>query len=363
MKSLFIPYGQKNPYQYELAEALGRQGVRVINNQARLSKWLPILSTIRAYGKPDVLHLHWIHQFLIDSVRRKSLLNKAIPFTAELLAVKLLGIKVVWTVHNLLEHNGRDTELELFLLRLLVPLCDQLIVHCSFAREAVLQTYQLPDHFKDRINVIPHGHYIDSYENQLTKEQARAKLNLGEEEIIFLNLGLIRPYKGVPQLIDTFRELKHPQARLLIAGKPGNEPLGAEVTERCQQDSRIRTFLKFIPDEEIQLFMNAADVVVLPYQDVFTSGSALLAMSFGKAVIIPRIGCVNEVLDDQGGFLYNPDDEEGLLEAMNQALTANLAAMGEYNYCRAKFFDWDTIGQKTHEVYHRCNRAVTLKSA
>lgn len=363
MKSLFIPYGQKNPYQQELAEALGRQGIRVINNHqdTLLRKWLPIFNVIRTHGRPDVLHLHWVHQFLIEGDRQKSLLTKAIPFFAELLAVKLLRIKIVWTVHNLLEHNKRDTQLELFFLRLLVPLCDQVIVHCSFAREAVMQTYQLPDHFKDRISVIPHGHYINSYENQLTREQARTELDLGEEEIIFLHIGAIRPYKGVPQLISTFRELKHPQARLLIAGKPGKESIREELIESCQLDSRIRTSLKFIPDDEIQLFMSAADVVVLPYQDVFTSGSALLAMSFSKAVIIPRRGCVSEVLDEQGGFLYSPCEEAGLLKAMNQALTADLATMGQYNYHKAKNFDWDMIGQQTSEVYHRCNGAGVLE--
>jgi len=97
--------------------------------------------------------------------------------------------------------------------------------------------------------------------------------------------------------------------------------------------------------------MNAADVVVLPFQDILTSGSALLAMSFGKPVIAPRMGCIPEALDRKGVFLYTHNEEEALLRAFQQASLADLAAMGKYNYRKAKRFDWNEIAQKTCELY------------
>jgi glycosyltransferase involved in cell wall biosynthesis len=130
--------------------------------------------------------------------------------------------------------------------------------------------------------------------------------------------------------------------------------IGMELMERCRTDSRISLFSKFIPDEDVQLYMNASSVVVLPYQDILNSGTALLAMSFAKAVIIPRLGCVPEVLSSQGGFLYDPGEENGLLRAMQQALVADLAAIGQHNYHRAKHFDWNVIARQTYEVYRRC---------
>lgn len=352
MRALFLPDGTKsNPYQRELAQALERYDVHVTlgNGVSRL----PILGAIRAHGKPDVLHLHWTHGFMVADSSAKTII-KAFRFLVELFIVRCLGIKIVWTVHNLLEHERRHPRLELFFNRILIRFYDQLIVHCSFAQEAVIQTYRLPDRLKSKISVIPHGHYIDSYENQITQEQARTKLGLGKEDIAFLYFGQIRPYKGVPQLIDAFQKLKSLRARLLIVGKPVNEAIRAELMARSQSDDRIRAFLKFVPDEEVQLYMNAADVMVLPYQDILTSGGALLAMSFGKAVIIPNIGCVPEVLDSQGGFLYDPNEGKGLLKAMERALEADLAAMGQHNFDRAKDLDWDGIAQKTVEVYRRC---------
>jgi len=352
VKVLFLPDGsQGNPYQQELAQALERYDVHVTlgNDVGRL----PILGAIRVHGKPDVLHLHWTHGFLTASSWVKTII-KAFRFLTECLIVKLLGIKIVWTVHNLLEHERRHPRLELFFNRIVPRLYDQLIVHCSFAKEAVIQTYHLPDHFKSKIHVIPHGHYVNSYKNQLTQDQARAKLNLREEEIVFLFFGQIRPYKGVFQLIDAFQKLETPQARLLIVGRPANGKMKTEFVKRCQQDNRIRLFLEYVAADEIQLYMNAADVVVLPYRDILTSGGALLAMSFGKPVIIPNIACVPEVLDSRGGFLYEPTEKDGLLRSMQQALTDDLIAMGQHNFDRAQYLDWDGIARKTVEVYHRC---------
>ncbi len=100
--------------------------------------------------------------------------------------------------------------------------------------------------------------------------------------------------------------------------------------------------------------MNAADVVVLPYRDILTSGNALLAMSFGRPVIIPRLGCVMELLDDRGAFLYDSGDPGALEAAMRHALDADLAAMGAHNYRLATAYDWQGIAGQTDRVYREC---------
>ena len=354
MKVLSLPdWSGNNPYQSELAVALEKQGVTVVmsNGIGRL----PILGAIRIHGKPNVLHLHWTHPFLLGNDCVISIFMSTC-FVVELLIVKLLGIKVIWTVHNLLEHEKRVPQVEIFFNRILVRLYDQLIVHCSFAREAVIQSYHLPDRYKDKICVIPHGNYIDSYENQVTREKARAKLGLGDGDLVFLYFGMIRAYKGVLRLINAFRKLHSRQVRLLIVGNPANETFRKELMECCKSDSRIRAFLQFVPAKDIQLYMNACDVVVLPFHDILTSGSALLAMSFGKPVIAPRLGCIPEVLDSEGAFLYNYKEREGLLKAIQEASVANLGAMGKHNYDKTKRFDWNVIAQKTHELYQLCLR-------
>lgn len=351
MKILFLPDWSRggNPYQRELGVALEKQGVTVIMGNG--TNRLPILGAVRIHGKPNVLHLHWTHPYLLGRSRAKSIV-KSIRFVAELFVVKILGIKIIWTVHNLFEHERRDPQLELFFNRLFVRLYDQLIVHCSFAREAIVQSYQLPDRFKDKICVIPHGNYMSSYKNQIPRWKARAWLGLGKGDVVFLSFGTIRPYKGVFRLVTVFRKLRNSKARLLIVGEPASDEIRRELVKFCEPDGRIRAFLQYVPAKDVQTYMNAADVVVLPFQDILTSGSALLAMSFGKPVIAPRMGCIPEVLDSEGVFLYNYNEREGLLRAIQEASVANLAAMGEHNYDRAKRFDWNVIARKTYVLYH-----------
>lgn len=351
---LFLPdYSEYNPYQRELAQALRRCGVRVTlsNGVGRF----PLLGAIAACGKPDVLHLHWTHPFTVSragSAWRSFV--KSVRFLLELLSLKAKGTSIVWTMHNLASHERRNWRIETLFNRVCAHLYDHVIVHCRFAEQALVQSYLPPRNSQNRVTIIPHGSYIATYENSITRENARQYFGFAQQHTVFLFLGQIRPYKGIFHLIAAFQELDNARARLVIAGKPMDDAIADEV-ELCRgEDRRIQARLAFIPDGEIQAYMNAADVVTLPYQDVLNSGGVLLAMSFGKAVIAPRLGCIPEVLDDLGALLYEPDSENGLLHALCKALDADLAAMGRHNLERARQFAWQEIAEKTYQVYRRC---------
>jgi len=100
--------------------------------------------------------------------------------------------------------------------------------------------------------------------------------------------------------------------------------------------------------------MNASDVVVFPFQKIFTSGSVLLAMSFRKAVIAANLKFLDEVLAPDGRILYDPNDSDGLQGAMQRALSSDLRVMGMQNRDKAKGFDWKVIGEQTLQVYREC---------
>ncbi|WP_332098115.1 glycosyltransferase family 4 protein [Halalkalicoccus salilacus] len=312
--------------------------------------YFAILSAIREYGLPDVVHLHWLQPFVISENPIKTAAG-GIRLLGELLLLKLMGVTVVWTVHNVLEHRKRSPRLETLIKHFVVRLSDYVIVHCPAARRSIQEAYHLSNEMASKCISIPHGHYIDSYPNEQTRDQARNTLDIDSTDTTFLFFGQIRPYKNIPLLVETFKELNDDEARLLIVGNPWDENEAAEVRKRSKTDDRIRCIFEFVPEEEIQLYMNAADVVVLPFQDVLTSGSALLGMSFGNALIAPQIGCVAELLDPEGGVSYDPDTGDGLHRAMERALRADVAAMGEYNYRKAQRYDWESIARRTYELY------------
>ncbi len=154
--------------------------------------------------------------------------------------------------------------------------------------------------------------------------------------------GWVRRNKGVTQLIRTFRDLQFSGVNLLIAGRVNKTTLADELKAESYGEPNIHLHLAFVEYHDVQLYMNAADVGVFPYEDVLTSGAVLLAMSFGKPCIAVRMGCIEEVLNELGAFVYKPEDPGGLrrcLLAAREAGANRLREMGAYNRATAERWD------------------------
>jgi glycosyltransferase involved in cell wall biosynthesis len=353
---IHIPsYQTGNPYQRLLLDNLKR--FRLDVRHGRIVEFfsmvnISVLFNVVRNFRVDIIHLHWLHPFLIGNSRVKTIV-KSLLFISQLLIVKIFGIKLVWTVHNLKNHENRYTETELLFSRVVAQLADAIIAHCEAAKQDIQRVFNVRR--KDKIVVIPHGSYSNVYKNTISQEEARNRLNLLPTDLTFLFLGKIRPYKGALELIDSFRKLENNYAKLIIAGKPRPQ-LVELLRKKAEGDSNIRLILSFIPDDEIQIYMNAADIMILPYRDILTSGAVILGMSFGKAIIAPYLGCIPEILDSSGSFFYDPDEQDGLLNVMKRAMVsrARLREMGNYNLGLGEKPDWRDIAASTYRVYKRC---------
>lgn len=344
MNVLFIPYDDGNPYQGSLRRELAAAGVKVSPRN-----WLKglVKDIIRGRENPDVVHLHWL------PANPNTLTGwlRSIAYVARVKLLRLMGKSIVWTVHNLYSHEVASRKLERWLTRCVIRNASRVIVHSETARALVIEEFGVGD--PARIVVVPHGNYIGAYGNSVSQEGARKRLELPPGGAGFLFFGNIRPYKGVEDLIGAYRQSPASSGFLLVAGRPLNGEVSREIENLCGDDSRIHFRPGMVPDEEIQCFMNACDVVVFPYRQVLTSGAVILAMSFGKACIAPHLGCIPDVLDEQGGFLYDPDDPEGLGRALEQAARESdrLAEMGAHNLGRAREWGWDRISRSTADIY------------
>lgn len=353
---IHIPsYQTSNPYQKLLLDNLKRFGLDVRHgsiveffSMVNISVLFNVVRNFRV----DIIHLHWLHPFLIGNSRVRTIV-KSLLFISQLLIVKIVGIKLVWTVHNLKNHENRYTEIELFFSRIVAQFADAIIAHCEAAKQDIQRVFNVRR--KDKIVVIPHGTYSNIYKNAISQEEARNRLNLLSTDLTFLFFGKIRPYKGALELIDSFQKLENNCAKLIMAGRPWPQVVEL-LRKKVEGNSNIRLVLRVIPDDEIQIYMNAADIMVFPYRDVLTSGAVILGMSFGKAIIAPGIGCITEILNSSGAFLYDTAREDALLDAMKKALVskAKLQEMGNYNLRLAKKLDWRNIAELTHRVYETC---------
>jgi glycosyltransferase involved in cell wall biosynthesis len=350
MKVIFIPDNSSgNPYQSSLADSLAKEGVSVRLGTA--TRFLRTLGAGMKRGNPDILHLHWAHPYILANTRVTTLI-KSVVFILQLLVVRIRGVKIVWTIHNITNHEGRFVSLELFFCRIIARLCNKIIAHSPSAKSEVMNAYRIS--VDSLVTVVTHGSYISNYPNTVTRGEARTQLELDIGDTVFLCFGRIRSYRGVPELIEAFEKLAAPRAKLLIVGSPHSSEIAEDILKRCERNDNIKTVLQFVPDHEIQIYMNASDIVVLPYKDILTSGAVVLAMSFAKPIIAPAIGCIPDFLDGRGSLLYGPSNENGLLSAMRLGMQADIISMGKHNLQLARQLNWDDIAYRTFRIYKEC---------
>ena len=350
LKAIFLPvFNQINPYQQQLINNLVDLGMQI--EGGNVSNYL--IPTFMKQGKPDILHLHWLHPLFIRNNLAKSLFRLTV-LIVELNILKIIGIKIVWTAHNIKNHDSLYVQLDKICTKFIAKISHRIIAHSQTAKEEI--TKQLNIKNPQKIFVVPHGNYTGYYDNHISRTDARNKLNIPNEKTVMLLLGSIRENKGVLKLIENFKQINREEVELIVAGKPANKELKQTIEHQISNNQNIQFISGFVPDEEIQTYMNACDVVVFPYQEILTSGAVFLAMSFKKACIAPRQGCLGEVLNENGAFLYNSDCQNGLFHAIESAIKNKhlLINMGKYNFELVEKFDWRNIADMTLKIYQSC---------
>ena len=266
-----------------------------------------------------VFHLHWTNPVLQGAESLEKARKRIDNFLHKLDEFCALGGILVWTVHNLLPHETLFPELEKELRQELVSRAQVIHVHSPRVPELVRSTFEIPLH---KTVLAPHGNYLGVYPVTMDREQARQELDLPRDVPVFLFLGQIRAYKGLHRLQSAFAVCleKFPESHLLVAGKVREEE-AEEIRGLFSGMQQCRLHPYFVPDEQLGNYLQAADYVVLPYQQVLTSGSVILAQSFGLPPIVPDLGLLREhVQDGRTGYLYDSHEPNGLDQAMTRAL-------------------------------------------
>jgi beta-1,4-mannosyltransferase len=292
------------------------EGLGVEVREGRFS-WRWLLKHVR---NADYIHIHWPSYFYAAPQRRKCLRDFA-KFLFLLTLARLRGARLVWTIHNIYPHDRCVIpQLDILARRLLVKLSVLFFIHCSCAEAGVLREFPA---LARRIVQIQHGHWIGYYPNTIECSAARSLLALRENEFVFLFLGFCRPYKNLETLINVFEHLPGKPV-LLVAGQFQDAAYEAAIRAAVHRSpGRIMLHPGFVRDEDLQIYLRACNVVVTPYTEILTSGSAILALSFGRPVIAPAIGCLKELIVEGCGFLYDSSQRpEGLRHAMQASMEA-----------------------------------------
>lgn len=363
---------RRNPYVSLLCDALNnlsdsaRHGTQLL---ARTTDQFSANWMWRQRRECDVLHIHWLELLFVHPSWARSL-RRWLSTMAALLLARLLGVRVVYTVHNLGQHEGRRPGLAWLGHVVMFALAQAVHVHDAETAAQLARGWRR----RRGVYVIPHGSYVGAYPNRCTRAEARAELGLDEGAFVYLFLGRVRPYKGLEDLVAAFRRVADARAVLLVAGEVQDPGYDTVVRALAGNDERVRLSLTFVAEEQLQVYLNACDITVLPYRHVTTSGAAVLSFSFAVPIIAPRIGCfaglvganaasdatsgptAPGVIEGVRGLLYKTGDEAYLAEALQRARSCDLQAMR--GACReyAQTLDWRAISAQHAAMYQAGTR-------
>jgi len=295
-------------------------------------------------AKPgDIVHIHWMHHAYQN---RNPLLFivKSFIFMITMMYLKMRNIQLIWTIHNLYPHNAKYHRMERFMRRLICRFCNKLIVASESIKRKVMAEFDVP---AKKLFVVKHGHYLGVYKRKGT--DFRQVYNIPEDADVYLFLGAIKAYKGVEDLIEAFNAVKSKQSYLIIAGKADVEM--TEYLKHVQDNDNIIMELQFIPNESIADLISSVDVMVMPYKEITTSGSAILGLSFKKLIVMPNNDFIDEYFTEDMVVRYNPAVDNGLTNAMKVALLVKKENKSPNYEEVLKELEWSTIAQKIKNVY------------
>jgi glycosyltransferase involved in cell wall biosynthesis len=273
--------------------------------------WLPSLFGALRFlkrEKPDVVVLQWWTGTVLHS------------FLAIAVAARRRGAKIVIEFHESLDTAEDKFALFSRYVNRVAPrlfrMADQYVVHSEFDRNLIVDRFGLP---ADAFHVVPHASY-DTYANSSTEVHRAAP----EGVVNLLYFGIIRPFKGVEDLVRAYEGIPEDQADrfwLTVVGETWEgHTLPTDLIAASPRKDRITLVNRYVQDDEVDGFFRGADVVVLPYHRSSMSGPLNVAINYGLPVVVTSVGGLVEAASEYAGAVFveprDPDSlRAGILEA------------------------------------------------
>lgn len=319
-----------NPYISLLYAALRAQGVSV--QAADLQPWR-LLFGGQGY---DALHIHWPEYIMVGAgaglTHGARVRAAALALHSSVRLLRARGVRIVWTAHNIRPHDTDAPTPQVNLYRWLAQEADAVIVHTPNAARLVRERLGRTG----PIYLARHGNYLGAYGRpSLDRKALRDRYGFEAADQVLLAFGQIRSYKRLSELVSDFEAFASPSTRLVIAGAPKDPRVTRELKKITAADSRIVLLDRYIPAPEVAELYTLADLAVVNYSEVFSSGALVLALSLGLAVVAPRQG-TDEFVDGPALFAWEASPFEVLDEAFEVSRDVRYSAA----LAAARAHDW-----------------------
>jgi D-inositol-3-phosphate glycosyltransferase len=328
-----------------------RADVSTLRKVSRLLAYYARLIRYSLTAKPRIFHVLWNGKFeLFDR-------------TALTIFFRLLGKRVVLTAHNVNagKRDSTDSVLNRLSLRIQYRLADHIFVHTEKGKLELNEEFGVP---QSRVTVIPFGINNAVPNTSITQHEAKQQLGIQDDRKTILFFGRITPYKGLDYLVAAFRQIsgRHDDCRLIVAGRPENDCLSYwnAIQEQIRgevRDGRILLRADHIPDDETELYFKAADVLVLPYRNIYQSGVLFLSYSFGLPILASDLDALkDQIIEGETGFVFRSEDPVDLAATIERYFASDLFAnlkgrRQAIQAIAAERHSWEVVGRMTMEVY------------
>ena len=306
-----------NHFVSSLGNALQKQGCEVAYG-------LKLLWTDEVLGY-DIIHFQWPeglfglfgHQVTDEELKRVN---------QRLVWLKEHGKKLFYTCHNLKPHTNKNENL-LRLYQLIYSNADYVHHLGNYSCNLLQSKYPNAIHV-----VIPHHIYDDVLSFNISQVEARQRLHLPTDKKIILSFGKFRTEEErnfVLSIKDSSLFTLHSSLFLM----PGFYRQTLHTWNPKKLVTRLYHTLFYrlkgiqfsnevIPDDMMQYYFCAADVVLIQRLDILNSGNLPMTFHAGKVVVGPDVGNIGPLLRETGNFTFDPHDMRSATSALQKALEA-----------------------------------------
>ncbi|QAB15784.1 glycosyltransferase family 4 protein [Hydrogenovibrio thermophilus] len=207
--------------------------------------------------------------------------------------------------------------------------------------------------------LMPHSDIDFIHEYDSFPQEVKTKYGLEKSDNFVLFFGQIKKTKGLETLLKAWPMVikRCPELKLLIVGRCWQNDCSIydELINKLGIGRHVVWKKGYVPDEDVPSYFSLAEVVVLPYTRIYSSGVLLRAMGYGKPVIVSDQPAFTEIVEHNlTGLVFVTEDVVDLSEKiveviknpdLQKNLTFNASKLMENKY------SWDAVGKKMLSIF------------
>lgn len=279
--------------------------------------------------------------------------NELILFEGLFLSIcfRLFSFRYVYTVHNILPHSRANSRIFRCIYWVVYQFPNALIVHTNLAKQQLMSQFSVPS---EKIIVISIGMNEEISITGICRESAKKCLGFKAEDRIILYFGKIDEYKGLETLIEAFDKLDLLSTKLLIGGWFPSPAYRLKIISVVRKSSRLHDIClheAFIPNEDVEIFFKSADVLCLPYKNIYQSGVVFLCLRFGLPIVATDVGSFKEFIDETMGIVVDTNDAKGIASGLKIFFENQSRYESAKISANAQKYKWENICKNLVSLY------------